>query len=231
MSRLRQIMITLLSMLMLFGVVSSVARADVSPPSADPVVSTSGISAEEPAQADIAATPCRSTDHFTGSVAWQEHFLNCNHLHYDVYTIKGSTIAPDTDPAKGTGTAMAPDFVPDTDASGGPSCSWQYKHIVEYCLQKGVKHLICMQYWSGTYYPWHCGPAAAYNLTHAESLWTVVKNAFTSHAAQACTKGTLTGGGGTAVVMKAAGSTSGIGILAAAGFGCVAGLINFYWHP
>jgi hypothetical protein len=120
-------------------------------------------------------------------------------------------------------------------AGGGPRCSWQTKHIVQICLAKdgpGASawhyHLICAQYFAGSYYPYHCGPTEAYNLTHAQSLWSVVKKAFTSHAAKACVRGTI-GGATTAVILKTAGEATGIGIAASLAGGCVGGIISYFW--
>lgn len=233
MTRLRQLMITLLGLLLLTGLLAPAVSADT-PQSvlSDPAVTTLTDAQEAQAAAgtpaQVASYPCRSGDHFTYSVVWMEHFFHCNHVPFDVYTIQGGTKAPDTDPAPGVGPAIEPGFTPDA-AAGGPACSWQTKHILEICYQRGVGHLICAQYWSGYYYPYHCGPTAAYNLTHAQSLWSVVSHAFTSHAAKACVRGTV-GGAATGAILKVAGASTGIGIFASLAGGCVGGLITYFWR-
>lgn len=195
--RLR-ILLSLLGVLLLAGVLAPMARAAEAP--------------QTPAAA------CLSTDRFSGSVAAMEHFANCNHIHYDLYTMAGGTVAD------GVVDGARP-----ARPSAGPSCQWQTKHILEICYQRGVGHLICAQYWSGSYYPYHCGPVAAYNLTHAQSLWSVVSHAFSSHAAKACVRGTV-GGVVTGTILKVAGSATGIGILASLAGGCVGGLITYFWR-
>ena len=234
---MRRLMIVLVGLLLAAGVLAPAAHsAAYAYPALDPSVTTLTDAQEAQASAgtaaQIAATPCRSTDHFTGSVTWLEHFFHCLHVPFDVYTLPGSTTAPDkTDDPNNTvqGPPVQPDFTPDTDASGGPACSWVYGHLVERCFQRGVPSLICMQYWSGSYYPYHCGPAHAWNISHSESLWTVVKRLTTSHFAQACAKGAFVGGSTAGVVMKTAGKASGIGIVVSSAMGCVGGLVNYYW--
>jgi hypothetical protein len=169
------------------------------------------------------AYACRSTDRFTGHVAAMEHFLNCNHIRFDVYTVKepNPTVAPMATTTPTTTTALS--------GPGGPSCEWLAKHVLKKCYQRGIAHLICAQYWSGYYYPYHCGPVQAYNITHAQSLWSVVKHIFKNHAIQACTRG-MVGGSATAVILKTAGASTGIGIVATVGGGCVGGLATFFWH-
>lgn len=172
------------------------------------------------------AYACKSTDRFTGKVVAMEHFLNCLHIRYDVYTVKEpspavryASPAPSVQPA----TTMQP------AGPGGPSCEWAAKHLVKRCYSRGVAHLICMQYWSGYYYPYHCGPAQAYNITHSEGMWSVVKHLFHNRGVQACTRG-MVGGGATAIILKTAGEATGIGVVATLGGGCVGGLVTFFWH-
>lgn len=174
------------------------------------------------------AYACKSTDKFSGTVSDMVHFVRCNHIPYALYTMGDPRVQASWTPA------AAPKS-PDVTAPGGPRCAWQTKHIVQICLAKSgsgagtwAYHLICAQYWSGSYYPYHCGPAQAYNLTHAEGLWSVVKRAFTSHAARACVRGTIAGST-TAVILKAAGSATGIGVVASLAGGCVGGIITYFW--
>lgn len=170
------------------------------------------------------AYTCKSTDRFTGNVTAMEHFLNCAHIRFDVYTVK--------EPSPAIRQASAPSTSTSTNTMsgpGGPSCEWLDKNILKKCYSRGIPHLICAQYWSGYYYPYHCGPVTAYNITHAEGMWSVVKRIFKNHAVQACTRG-MVGGSATAVILKTAGASTGIGIVATVGGGCVGGLATFFWH-
>lgn len=166
------------------------------------------------------ASTCKSTDKFSGSVATIQHYLHCNRIPFNVYTMPVGTTA--------TVTPALPSVRRVTSPTDGPPCQWQTKHIVEICYQRGIGHLFCAQWWHGDYYAYHCGPVEAYNISHAESLWDVVRKAFTSHAAKACVKGTVAGTV-TAVILKSAGAATGIGIAASLAGGCVGGLINFWW--
>jgi hypothetical protein len=155
---------------------------------------------------------CASTDKFSGSIATMEAFMACSHIPYRVYT--------------NTGTTATPQAVP---MAGGPSCQWQSKNVVEICsVNGGQKYIVCVQYFAGNYYPYHCGPGTAYSLTHAQGLWDAVKALFTSHNAQACVRGAIAPAG-VGAIFKSAGSLTGIGIIIGTAIGCVGGIIAFNW--
>jgi hypothetical protein len=145
-----------------------------------------------------------------------EHYLRCNHIPYEVVTNR-EVLASKRFARR------------EITAAEGPSCQWSLKHVLEVCYQRGIPHLICAQYWAGSYYPYHCGPVEAYNITHAQGLWSVVRKAFTNSYSKACIKGSVGGTLSATIVRSAGASTGGIGIIAALGGGCVGGLVTFFW--
>ena len=165
------------------------------------------------------AASCHASDPFGPSLAQMQHALACRGARVDTYTINLDALAPaSTGPA-----AAAPD-------AGGPSCQWSLYRVVEICSNASGRHIVCSKWFAGSYYPYNCGPAQAWRLQNAQSLWDQVIRLVPGHASKQCIEGVIPSGG-TALLIKItkAGKVTPLGIVISLGFGCVGGVIKYYW--
>lgn len=132
-----------------------------------------------------------------------------------------------TDPyLPGAYDAAPPSDVDMLPNSGGPSCTWLMHHVAKLCYHSGgIPEAMCYKWVAGSYYQWHCKLVAAYKLVNDQKLKDYVFSHFSwADAGKKCGMGAATEGGA-ATIFKLAGGE--VGIIASAGVGCVAGVLDY----